>query len=298
MGTAVNYLYQFGDYLAFLLLAALGLIIVLGIANIINLAHGELIMLGAYGATITHQWGLPFPAGVVVSALAVGVFGLVLERLVIRRFYGDRIGALVATWGVSLLLSQGMLILFGPSMRAVPHPKLTVRFGGFSYSGYRLMLIGVAIAVVASLWFVFYKTGFGMRVRATIQNPHMAAALGTDTGRINMITFASGAALAGLTGALYSPTTTIGPTYGQGFIAPAFITVVVGGGANPIIGALASGGLIAGMTTPLRIILGSFAGLIGLLLAALVIIRVLPSGISGHLRITRRRRMAEAGEGT
>lgn len=288
-----NFAYQFGDYAAFLLLAALGLIIVLGIADIINLAHGEFIMLGAYGASISYHQGLPFPLAVVIAAVAVGILGLILERLIIRRFYGDRIGALVATWGLSLVLSQGILILFGPSMPPIPHPELTVRVGDFSYSGYRIVLMAVAMGVLAFLWLVMYRSRLGMTIRATIQNPDMARCLGTDTTRINMITFATGAALAGLTGALYAPTTTIGPTFGTPFIAPAFITVVVGGGANPIIGALSSSGLLSAATTPTRIAFGTFAGLISLLLGALVIIRFLPNGISGYVRGFRRRRIAE-----
>lgn len=291
-GEIFNLLFQFTDYVAFLLLSALGLIIILGIADIINLAHGELIMLGAYVASITYQWGLPFPVAVVLSTLALAAFGVLLEVLIIRRFYEDRIGALVATWGVSLIMSQGMLIIFGPSMPPIPHPQMTIRFGGYSYAGYRLILFAVAIGVVVLLWLALLRTALGIKVRATMQNADMALSLGTDTRRIYLITFAFGSALAGLTGALYAPTTTIGPTFGTSFIAPAFITVVVGGGANPIIGAIGSSGFLSAVTTPIRIAWGTFIGLVALLLASLILIRFLPTGISGYFRDLRRQRMS------
>jgi branched-chain amino acid transport system permease protein len=125
-----------------------------------------------------------------------------------------------------------------------------------------------------------------------MQNPDMARALGVDTRNIYMLTFGAGSALAGLTGALYAPTTTIVPLMGTQFVDVAFITVVIGGGANPVIGALSSAALLAGISTPLSSVLGTFFGRIGLLIAALVVIRFLPRGISGYLQDVRYRRMA------
>lgn len=289
----VSLLYQFADNVAFLLLAALGLMIILGVLDVINLAHGELIMLGAYIATLSYnQVHLPLPLCVILSVIGVAVFGLLLERTVIKRFYGDRLGALVATWGVSLILSQGVLILFGPSLVSVPLPQWTVTYGGYAFDGYRLMLFGMAVLVVWLAWWVFYRTRLGVWTRATMQNPEMAQALGISTRRIYMFTFAAGSGLAGLTGALYAPTTTVVPLMGTTFVDVAFITVVVGGGANPIVGALTSSILLALISTPLSSVLGTFIGRIGLLLASLVVIRFLPRGFSGYLRDTGRRRMA------
>lgn len=289
----VSLLYQFADNVAFLLLAALGLMIILGVLDVINLAHGELIMLGAYIATLSYnQVHLPLPLCVILSVIGVAVFGLLLERTVIKRFYGDRLGALVATWGVSLILSQGVLILFGPSLVSVPLPQWTVTYGGYAFDGYRLILFGMAVLVVWLAWWVFYRTRLGVWTRATMQNPEMAQALGISTRRIYMFTFAAGSGLAGLTGALYAPTTTVVPLMGTTFVDVAFITVVVGGGANPIVGALTSSILLALISTPLSSVLGTFIGRIGLLVASLVVIRFLPRGFSGYLRDTGRRRMA------
>jgi branched-subunit amino acid ABC-type transport system permease component len=291
IGYIVNLLYQYADNVTFLLLAALGLIIILGVLDIINLAHGEMIMLGAYCTTITYHWGLPLVFCVIISALVVGVFGFAVERLVIRRFANNKLGAMVATWGISLILSQGVLIVFGPSMAPVPLPQWRLAFGGYSYSGYRIFLFFIALGLVAALWFYFYKFRIGVYTRATMQNSDMAQGLGVDTNKISSLTFALGASLAGLTGALYAPTTTLVPLMGTTFTGMAFITVVVGGGANPIVGALGSSSFLSLIVTPLSSTLGTFMGRIGLLLAALIIIRFLPTGISGFLRDVRRRRI-------
>jgi urea ABC transporter permease protein UrtB len=292
-GYIVSLLYQYVDTIAFLLLAALGLMIILGVVNVINLAHGELIMMGAYITTISYNGaGLPLPVCMVLSTIGVGLFGILLERFVIRRFYHDKLAALVATWGVSLILSQGTLLVFGPSMQSVPLPAWTFSYGGSSFGGYRVLLFIIAIVVVLIAWWIFYHTRLGVRTRASMQNADMARALGVDTRRIYLLTFGAGSALAGLTGALYAPTTTIVPLMGNQFVDVAFITVVIGGGTNPLIGALTSAALLSLIATPLSSTLGTFIGRIGLLIAALVVIRFLPRGISGYFQDIRYRRMA------
>jgi branched-chain amino acid transport system permease protein len=289
----VSLLYQYADNVAFLLLAALGLMIILGVIDIINLAHGELIMMGAYITTLSYNHAhLPLPVCMLLSVFGVGLFGMFLERIVIRRFYNDKLGALVATWGIGLILSQGNLLLLGPSMPSVPLPEWTISYQGYSFGGYRLLLFSVALLVVLVAWWFFYKTRIGVQTRATMQNAKMAQSLGVDTRRIYLFTFAAGSALAGLTGALYAPTTTIVPLMGTTFVDVAFITVVVGGGANPILGALTSSAFLSVISTELSSVFGTFIGRIGLLIAALVVIRFLPQGISGYLRDVKRRRMA------
>ena len=293
LGYVVSLLYQYIDTIAFLLLAALGLMIILGVVNVINLAHGELIMMGAYITTLTYNRAhLPLPICMVLSSIGVGLFGMLLERFVIRRFYDDKLGALVATWGISLILSQGTLLVFGPSMQSVPLPAWTFSYGDYSFGGYRIVLFGIAIAAVLIAWWVFYYTRLGVRTRATMQNADMARALGVDTRHIYLLTFGAGSALAGLTGALYAPTTTIVPLMGGQFVDVAFITVVIGGGSNPIVGALTSAAFLSLIATPLASTLGTFSGRIGLLITALVVIRFLPRGISGYFQDIRYRHMA------
>lgn len=283
-------LYQFGTNAAFLLLSALGLIVILGMMNIINLAHGEFMMLGAYAASASVHAGLPFPLAVPVAAIAVGAFGVGLERLIVRRFYGRELGALVVTWGISLVLAQGTLILFGPFMPSIAIPGGAVRFGAYSFAVYWLVLIALCAILLGALAWLYRGTRFGLEARATMQNPAMARALGIRVERVYMTTFGLGAALAGLSGALLAPTTSIAPTMGQQFVAPAFITVVVGGASSVIAGALGSSTLLALVQTPVSLTLGTFWGTMGLLATALVLIRVLPGGVSslaGRIRVRR-----------
>lgn len=289
---AGNLAYQFADNMAFLLLSALGLIIILGVLNIINLAHGELIMIGAYVTSIAYYAGLPLYVCFVLSIAAVSLFGLFLERVVIRRLYENRISALVATWGISLIVSQGTLILLGPSMKPIPLPSWQFSIESYTYSGYRVLLFVVALVLVGLLWIYFYKTRAGIFTRATMQEPEMAEGIGINSVAIGSLAFAIGAGLAGLTGALYAPTQSLVPLMGTTFTAMAFITVVVGGGANPIVGALASSALLALIATPLTAYFGTFIGRAGLLIAALVIIRFMPQGVSGYITDLRQRRIS------
>jgi urea transport system permease protein len=280
LAEVVSILYQFGTNAAFLLLSALGLIVILGMMNLINLAHGEFMMLGAYAATSVVHRGIPFPLAVIVAFFTTGLFGIVLERLVIRRFYGRELGALVTTWGISLILSQGALILFGPYMPPIPIPPGAFAVGAYSFSVYWLVLIAVSLLLVAALAVLYRATSYGLQARAAMQNPAMARSLGIHVDRIYMLTFGLGAGLAGLSGALLAPTTSIAPYMGQQFVAPAFITVVVGGGANVIAGALGSSTFLSLVETPVSVALGTFYGNMALLVMALLIIRVLPAGIS------------------
>jgi branched-subunit amino acid ABC-type transport system permease component len=294
IAVAASVLYQLGTNGAFLLLSALGLIVILGMMNIINLAHGELMMLGAYTATITVQRGVPFPLAVIVAFFVVALIGIVLERLIVRRFYGRELGALVVTWGISLILTQGMLLLLGPFMPPIQIPGGSVAVGQYSFSVYWLVMIALAAVVVAALWWVYNRTTFGLQARATMQNASMARALGVNTDRVYMLTFGLGAGLAGFSGALLAPTTSIAPYMGQQFVAPAFITVVVGGATNVITGALCSSLLLSLVRTPVGFLFGAFLGLVALLLAALFIIRLMPDGISAWLqrRLDQRTRAA------
>jgi branched-chain amino acid transport system permease protein len=296
-GDLFNFGYQFLVNISFLMFAAMGLIIVLGMLNIINLAHGEFIMMGAYATTLLVHAGVPFVVAVVVATIIVGLIGVVVERLVIRRFYGNRLNALVATFGLSLMLSQGTLLIFGPFLKGIRMPLGGFRVGEYSYATYLLVVAILAFVLLFALWLLFYRTRLGIDMRATMQNPDMARALGVNTSRIHTFSFALGAALAGLTGALYAPTTTIVPLFGTAFIAPAFITVVIGGGADPLIGALASSVLLSAVSTPLSSQYGTFAGRIGLMLAALIIMRFLPDGLSYYVRAAMLRRRKARPEG-
>jgi branched-chain amino acid transport system permease protein len=255
--------------------------------GIINLAHGEFIMCGAYVTVFAARAGLPLPLAIATGALAAGLVGVVLERLIIRRLYHRPLDSIVATWGVSLIATQGVLILLGSTMQGVGTPLGSVTVGTLSYSTYRLVLMGAALALLLGLYLLFYHTRYGVIARATIQAPSMARALGVDTGRIYGLTFGLGAALAGLAGGLYAPTMTMVPTMGATFIVESFVTVVVGG-SDIFLGAAPAAAVLAVIRASLTAWQGQLFGQIGLLIAVIVVVRVLPGGLSAWIAKVRR----------
>jgi branched-chain amino acid transport system permease protein len=287
LSTAFATLYQFGDAFAFLVIASAGLAVIFGMMGIINLAHGEFIMCGAYVTVFAARAGLPLPLAIATGALAAGLVGVVLERLIIRRLYHRPLDSIVATWGVSLIATQGVLILLGSTMQGVGTPLGSVTVGTLSYSTYRLVLMGAALALLLGLYLLFYHTRYGVIARATIQAPSMARALGVDTGRIYGLTFGLGAALAGLAGGLYAPTMTMVPTMGATFIVESFVTVVVGG-SDIFLGAAPAAAVLAVIRASLTAWQGQLFGQIGLLIAVIVVVRVLPGGLSAWIAKVRR----------
>jgi len=275
-------LYQFGDVFAFLILSAAGLAIIFGMMGVINMAHGELIMCGAYAATALRHAGVPLILAQGLAALLAGLIGIGLEAAVVRRFYQRPLDSLLATWGVSLIATQGMLIAVGSTFSGIGTPPGSFSVGPYSFSVYRLVLFGAAIAVIALIYVLFLKTRFGVHARATMQNAQMAQALGLRVSRVYALTFGLGAALAGLCGALYAPTMTLIPTMGATFIVESFVTVVVGG-ANVLIGTAPAGVALAVVRTALNGWYGQIFGQIGMLVAVILIIRLMPDGLSGML---------------
>lgn len=280
-------LYQYADSIALLALAAIGLIIIFGMMGVINMAHGEMMMIGAYATSFSYYAGVPAAVAVVLGGLGAGLAGIVLERLVIRRFYGRLLSSLVATWGLSLLLSQGALLALGPQIRTVPTPFGSFALGDLSFSYYRVFLCLAALSSIAAVWILFQYTSFGIRARATMENPRMARALGTDTERIYALTFGLGTALAGIAGGLFALTATIGPFYGQSYTAQAFITVVVGGAANIFSGLVASVLSLAAVKTVFMAQFNILIGHVAMLVLAIVVIRLMPAGISDWIEKRR-----------
>jgi len=176
------------------------------------------------------------------------------------------------------------LLIFGPFMPAIKIPGGSYSYGGFSYSAYWLILIAISIALIAGLYWLYRYTNYGLQARATMLNAEMAKALGVPTNHVYTLTFSLGAGLAGLSGALLAPTSTIAPFMGQQFVAPAFITVVVGGAANVISGAVGSSVLLSAIKTPIGMAYGAFLGTVALLVASLIIIRIMPDGISAAIQ--------------
>jgi len=284
--SALDLLFQFADSFAFLVLCATGLAIVFGMMGIINLAHGEFIMVGAYITAFTTHAGVSLPIAIVLGAIGTGVLGLILERLLIRHLYGRPFDSIVATWAISLIASQGMLVVAGPTMPSTGTPWGSVNVGGVSFAAYRLVFLAAAIGELVALYCLFMYTRFGIYARATIERPEMARALGLDTNIVYAATFSLGAALAGLTGALYAPTMTLVPTMGTGFVVQAFVTVVVGGG-DVLLGTAPASAMLGFVQTWLTASYGTMIGKLGLLIAVILVVRAMPKGISGWINQRR-----------
>jgi branched-subunit amino acid ABC-type transport system permease component len=281
--------YQYADSISLLMLSAVGLMIIFGMMGVINMAHGELMLIGAYTTSVAYYAGCPIFIAIPLGALAAAVFGIVLERLVIRRFYGQLLSSLVVTWGLSLLLAQGFLIVVGPSIRSLPTPFGSFSVGEFSYSYYRLFMFVVAVAITLGIWALLRFTKYGVEARATMENPQMAHALGINTDRIYMVTFGLGAALAGLAGSLFALQAPIEPTFGRNYTPIAFITVVIGGGADIVAGLIASVLSLSAIRTIFTAQFNILIGYVAMLVSAFVLIRFMPNGLSEFLETVRNR---------
>jgi len=288
MVNAANLFFQFLDSFAFIVLSAIGLAIIFGMMDVINLAHGEFIMIGAYGTTLAANAGLPLPVAIAIGVVVTMVVGLILERTIIKRLYERPLDSMVATWAVGLALTQGARIAFGNSLSSIGVPFGAITYGEFSYSMYRVLLSGVAALVLVGAYLVFTRTEFGVRARATIQDADTAQAMGVETDRMYTTTFVIGSALAGLTGALYAPTMAIVPGMGSSFLVEAFVAVVTGG-SSVLLGTTLAGGTLGSINALFSNLYGTFMGKIALLFVAVLILRFLPGGLSGVVTDLRER---------
>ncbi|WP_248282002.1 urea ABC transporter permease subunit UrtB [Parazoarcus communis] len=225
-----------------LLLAALGLAITYGVMGVINMAHGELLMIGAYATFLVQGvFRTHFPAYTdwyVLAAIPVAFFsaalvGVVMERLVLRHLYGRPLESLLATWGLSLILIQAARVIFGPQNLELANPSWMS--GGIELAAgvvlpwNRIVIIGFAAFVLVLIWLTMQKTRLGMFVRAVTQNRPMAGCVGVPTARVDTMAFAIGSGVAGLGGLALSQIANVGPAMGQGYIVDAFMVVVLGG---------------------------------------------------------------------
>lgn len=287
-------LFQFLNSFGFIVLATVGLAIIFGMMGVINLAHGEFILIGVYGTALPYHAGIPLPVAMVVGVAITTIFGVIVERTIVHRFYDRLLDSMVATWGLALIISQGLLIVFGSSLDSIPTPMGIVSYGAFSSSIYRSVFLPLmAIAVLAGLYLLFTRTRFGIKARATIKNPETARAMGIDTDRMYVATFAIGSSLAGLTGALYAPALgSITPNRGSTFLVEAFVAVVVGG-PSVILGTLSASALLSVFNATGSFFFGTFIGQMMLLLVAIIALRALPNGITGYIDDWRERRRAD-----
>jgi branched-subunit amino acid ABC-type transport system permease component len=275
---AIDFIYA----IATLALISVGLAIVFGMMRIINLAHGEFMVMGSYSASVAvHHHVNIWIAILVVPPLAVAIIGAVIERFIIRHLYGRMVETMLATWGLSLFIVGILTMVFGDMTEGVPTPLPGIAIGAYQTSGYSLFVIVMSMATIIGVYIILRSSRLGLLARGTMQNAEMAAALGTDTSRIYAVTFAFGAALAGLAGGILAPVSGVFPSIGGSYIGRAFITVI-GGGAAPLVGTVSASTLFGIVNQIATFATNPVYGEVALLLAAIILIRLMPQGITGR----------------
>lgn len=276
-----------------LLIVALGLAITFGLMGVINMAHGEMIAIGAYTTYLTEKYftawfgagsfgfEVYFLVAIPMAFITAALFGALMERGIIQFLYKRPLESLLATWGVSLIIQQSFRLIFGASNRQVNSPQWLM--GSFEVSdvtlGYnRLFVILFAGLIVLGTWLLMTKTPIGLCIRSVMQNPQMAACMGIRTARVRMLTFAFGSGLAGLAGAFLSQIGNVGPALGQSYIVDSFMVVVAGGAGN-LIGTVISALTIGLFDQVLQPFFGPVMGKVSVLIAIIIFLQWRPGGL-------------------
>lgn len=270
---------------ATLVLVSIGLSVIFGVLGVVNFAQGEFLTIGAFTTISCQKYGLNLWLSMIVGALAVAVIAGVIERLVIRRLYGRLENTMLATWGVSIILVQILLDIYGTSTPGVAQPFGVFRVGPFGVPVYSVFLIVVTLLVLSLVYLLFKKTSYGIIARAVVQDSTTAEALGINSSRVYTTTFVLGGFLAGLGGALIAPTVAVTANLGQAYLGQAFMMVVLGGPG--VVSGTAMASLLLGGTAQVISFWGSAVfGVLVLFAVAIVLLRFLPTGVTGRLGLT------------
>jgi urea transport system permease protein len=265
-----------------LLLVALGLSIIYGTIGVINLAHGEFIMLGAYAAWALKTYaGLSLLPGLVLIFLGVGLFGWLVERILLRRLYRRPLDTILATWGVGVVLQQVVRLTAGGELRYVELPPAmdsSVSIFGVEIAAYRIFIFVVAALLFLISWYIMYRTTFGLKLRAVVQDRNVASCFGINADRIYSLTFAYGAGLAGLAGAIVSPLKSVSPEMGTGYVVDAFMVVVLGG-VQSLFGTVISAFALGEVTGVIAFLQNDTIAKAAVLIVIISVIRFRPQGL-------------------
>lgn len=263
-----------------LLIAALGLVIIFGLMGVLNMAHGELMMIGAYITyfitTVNHA---PFILALVMSFLISAILGAFLEVSIVKRLYSKPTETLLATYAVSLVLERAVYLIFGAETKNIPMPiEGRLQIGEIGIAYYNIFVITMAVVLLLATFLIFQKTNFGKKMRATTQNRNMTECLGIETSRVDTWTFAYGAGLAGLAGAMVAPVISVTPELGAPYLTDSFMTVVIGG-VQSIFGTAIGSVMIGEARTILSGLTSMVTAKILVFLIIIVIIRFKPQGL-------------------
>jgi branched-chain amino acid transport system permease protein len=264
---------------ALLFIISSGLLIVFGVMKIINFAHAAFLTVGGYAALVGAQLRLPWLLVLPLTFIAGGVCGALTEAIIVRRLYQRPLDAILATWGLGIVIGQLITLAFGREVQFVQAPITgTVAFAGLDYSAYRLVMVAAAVIVAVVFTGLLSGTRLGLSTRAVIMNEMLAQGLGVNSARVRLATFAVGSGLAALSGALITPLSSVDPNMGLPWLISAFMLVMVSGGSllALAVSCLVLGGCQVIVSTFVNPILG---GLTIAILAA-VVLRVRPEGFT------------------
>lgn len=279
MEIAVSLLLNSLTLVSILMLIAIGLAVIYGLIGVINLAHGEFVTIGAYSVAAVQLAGGNFWLGLAVAPLVGAMVGFLIEWGILKRLYERPVSAILATWGLSLIIQQLLQLIFGAAPLPAQAPiSGSIQFAGIGYPTYRFLLIGLSLSIVTLCWAVVRYTNYGTDLRAVLQNRGMAEALGINTRRIYMSAFIVGAALAAIAGALLAPMAVVIAQMGVNYLAKSFFVVIVGG-VGSVAGVAAGSAVIGGLETVFNYVISASLAQALVLALAIVLVRYRPTGI-------------------
>ena len=264
---------------ATLALIALGLAMVFGLLGVMNMAHGEFVILGAYSVYVVQLAGQHFLWAIPVAIVICVMVGWLMEWLVVRHLYSRPFDTLLATWGVAILIRKGVEVIFTRDYKSVNQVMPgTIDLLGASYPAYRLLLVALIIVLFVALFTWYQKSKAGLKIRAMVQGPELAAAVGIDTARLSRVTFIIGVSTAGLAGVLLAPLVRVEPYIGLDYLMSSFFILIVGG-LGTLEGLLIGSTVIGGTDAIVSTVFDKTAGYMSVLLISILFLWLRPDGI-------------------
>ncbi len=280
----IHYFLNTLTMISLLVLVGIGIAIIFGLMDVMNLAHGEFMTIGAYTLIFVHSIGGGYWLGLLLAPVVGAIVGMIIERAIIRYLYDMTLKAFLVTMGLSLVLQMLIQLIFGVTpQRAIAAPiSGSISVLGVIYPAYRIFLIAVTLGIVIAIILIYRWSSFGLNLRAVIQNKEVAKALGIDAERTYQIAFSAGAGLAAIAGALVVPLTMVTSHMGLRYLGKAFFVVIVGG-TGTIAGVLAGSAFIGGLETLFNEFLDFALSPALVLILAIILVRFRRGGlIRGH----------------
>ncbi len=272
---ALNFTWQ----IAALALLALGLAMVFGQLKIMNMAHGEFVMMGAYSWVLVEKFGWSPVLSVPVCIVGIGTLAFLVERVLVRHLYARPFDSLLATWALSIILRECVELVFGRQFYNVSLPlQGSLNFGFVSYPAYRILVIVCVMVVFAGLWFYYRNSRLGLRLRAMVENPNLAQAHGINTTRLSTSVFVLGCIFAGLAGLILAPTLSVYPSMGIDALIRSFFALIIGG-LGSLEGLAIGTTIVSGMQSGLSAVFSQTVGYLGVLVLAVIFIWRRPNGL-------------------